>query len=89
MVILVVEDLQWADGSTLDLLRLLARRRDPARLLMLASFRDDEIADPLGEWLHDLRPQEAVVDVHVSAFSEGETASYLDRVFGPDGCPQS
>jgi predicted ATPase len=32
-LILVLEDLHWSDPSTLDLLALVARRREPARLL--------------------------------------------------------
>ncbi len=36
---LVLEDLQWSDYATLDLLSLLARRREPARLLVLCTLR--------------------------------------------------
>jgi predicted ATPase len=36
-LILVFEDLHWADDSTLDLLSALARRRAPAQLLVLAT----------------------------------------------------
>jgi predicted ATPase len=36
-LILVLEDLQWADDSTLDLLSALARRRAPAQLFVLAT----------------------------------------------------
>ena len=38
-VALVLEDLHWADDSTLDLLAALLRRRDPARLLVLGTYR--------------------------------------------------
>ena len=38
-VLLVLEDLHWADDSTLDLLDAVLRRRDPARLLVLGTFR--------------------------------------------------
>jgi DNA-binding CsgD family transcriptional regulator len=41
--ILVLEDLHWADEATLDVLRLLARRIDARRLLVLATYRDDEL----------------------------------------------
>ena len=36
---LVLEDLHWSDSATVDLLAMLARRRDPARLLVLATYR--------------------------------------------------
>jgi DNA-binding CsgD family transcriptional regulator len=41
--IVVVEDVHWADEATLDVLRLLARKLAPARLLVLATYRDDEL----------------------------------------------
>jgi DNA-binding CsgD family transcriptional regulator/tetratricopeptide (TPR) repeat protein len=41
--IIVLEDLHWADGATLDVLRLLARRIDPLPALVLVTYRDDEL----------------------------------------------
>src|SRR5918999_5621061 len=38
-LVLVLEDLHWADDSTLDLVDALLRRREPARLLLLGTFR--------------------------------------------------
>lgn len=38
-LVLVLEDLQWADASTLDALAYLARRSDPIRLLVLGTCR--------------------------------------------------
>jgi hypothetical protein len=39
--VVVLEDLHWADEATLDVLRLLGRRIDAIRALVLATFRDD------------------------------------------------
>ena len=39
----VIEDAHWADGATLDLLRFLARRIDALPVLLVVSYRDDEI----------------------------------------------
>ena len=41
-LVLLLEDLHWSDASTLDLVSLLARRSDPARLLLLGTFRPRE-----------------------------------------------
>jgi hypothetical protein len=38
-LVLVLEDLHWCDPSTLEWLAYVARRRDPARLLVLATYR--------------------------------------------------
>src|SRR4029453_18493557 len=38
-LVLVLEDLQWSDASTVDLLAYLAQRREPAQLLVLGTYR--------------------------------------------------
>jgi len=40
-VVVVLEDLQWADEATLDLVRFVARRLDVLRCLVIATYRDD------------------------------------------------
>jgi DNA-binding CsgD family transcriptional regulator/tetratricopeptide (TPR) repeat protein len=42
-VVLVLEDLHWSDQASLDLLRSVARRLPAWRLLVVATFRDDEL----------------------------------------------
>ena len=44
--VLVLEDLHWADEATLDVMTLLAPRVGSAPALVLASYRDDELAAP-------------------------------------------
>jgi DNA-binding CsgD family transcriptional regulator/tetratricopeptide (TPR) repeat protein len=41
--VFVLEDAQWADEATLDVLRLLARRIESVPALVVASYRDDEL----------------------------------------------
>jgi DNA-binding CsgD family transcriptional regulator/tetratricopeptide (TPR) repeat protein len=57
-IILVLEDLHWADEATLDALRLLARRLATLPALVLATHRDDELhrAHPLRLVLGELSP---------------------------------
>jgi ActR/RegA family two-component response regulator len=38
-LLLVLEDLHWSDYSALDLLAVLARRRESSRLLLLGTYR--------------------------------------------------
>lgn len=42
-VVFVLEDLQWSDTASLDWLGHAARRRDPARLLVLATYRPVDV----------------------------------------------
>ncbi len=41
--IVVLEDVHWADEASLDVLRILGRRVEPLRALVLASLRSDEL----------------------------------------------
>ena len=42
-LVMVVDDCQWADGATLDLLRYLGRRLSGSRSLLVLAWRDEEI----------------------------------------------
>jgi len=66
--ILVLEDLHWADEATLDVLRLLARRIEALPVLVIASYRDDE-----------LRPDHPLVIV----LGELATSRGIDRLAVP------
>src|ERR1700722_18409242 len=48
--VVVIEDVHWADESTLDLLGFLARRIREIAVLLIVSYRNDELAD-----IHPLR----------------------------------
>lgn len=41
--IAILEDVHWADGATLDLLRFLGRRLDTTSTLLIATYRNDEL----------------------------------------------
>ena len=58
LLVLILEDLHWSDYATLDLLALLARRRTPARLLVIGPYPPVEaiVQDhPLRTVAQDLR----------------------------------
>jgi DNA-binding CsgD family transcriptional regulator/tetratricopeptide (TPR) repeat protein len=43
VTVLIIEDVHWADAATLDLIKFLARRIPRANVLLVLTFRDDEI----------------------------------------------
>ena len=67
----VIEDAHWGDGATLDLVRFLARRVGALRLLLVISFRDDELAPthPLAVTLGDLANYPQVSRIELGALS--------------------
>ena len=44
-LVLVIEDVHWADGATLDLLRFLARRMAQTRALLVLTWRGSEVGE--------------------------------------------
>ena len=73
MAVLVVEDAQWADEATLDLLRFLARRVAKLPVLLLVTFRDDALApsDPLRLALGELAGQRYTRRIDLPAAERG------------------
>ena len=70
-VVLVFEDLHWADDATLDLLRFLGRRIAATPTLLIGSFRSDEVGrrHPLRVLLGDLASTSAVQRLRLSPLS--------------------
>lgn len=74
--VLVLEDLHWADEATLDVLRLLTRRLSTIPMLVLVSYRDDELdrAHPLRIVLGELARSEAVSRLRLAPLSQTAVA---------------
>jgi DNA-binding SARP family transcriptional activator len=79
-VLLVLEDLHWADDSTLDLLAALLRRREPAPLLVLGTYRP-EGEPPVAALVHDLGVRGLCEELPVPRLSAEAVAAYLDVRF--------
>lgn len=70
-VVLIIEDIHWADEATLDLIKYLSRRIAPVRVLVIATHRDDEIGrqHPLKLLLGDLAGARAVHRIQLARLS--------------------
>jgi DNA-binding winged helix-turn-helix (wHTH) protein len=85
-LVLVLEDLHWSDYATLDLLALLARRRMPARLLVVGSYRPVEVivhAHPLHAVKQDLQLHGHCTELALAPLSQAAVAaSFVERFPG-------
>jgi|RhiMetdeSRZDD1v2_1073273.scaffolds.fasta_scaffold58012_4 predicted ATPase/DNA-binding winged helix-turn-helix (wHTH) protein len=82
-LLLVLEDLQWVDPATVDLLAALARRRAPARLLLVGTYRPGDLAvgqPPLQVLTQDLRVHQLCHELAVAPLSDADVAAYLAAV---------
>ena len=77
-VLLVLDDLQWADQPTLLLLRHLARAPNPVRLLILGAYRATEATvDGFTDALAELRRDRLVTTLDIHGLAEHETAELV------------
>ncbi|MEW6269859.1 MAG: AAA family ATPase, partial [Thermodesulfobacteriota bacterium] len=79
-LVLLLEDLHWSDSATIDLLAVLARRRDPARVLVVGTYRPADVAasgHPLHAALQELRLHGHCVEVAVDFLGEEAIAELL------------
>jgi len=83
-VLLVLDDLHWAAKPTVLLLRHVLRTPDPARLLMVATYRDSDIGrgDPLTELLADLPRTEGTSRLPVTGLDAPGVAAFLESAAG-------
>lgn len=79
-LLLWLEDLHWSDHATLDWLAFLARRQEPARLLILGTYRPVELIlteHPLRSLKQELRAHGQCEELPLSLLSEAAVESYL------------
>jgi predicted ATPase len=90
-LMLVLEDLHWSDGSTLDWLAYMARRRGPARFLVLGTYRPAE-AITHGHPIHTVT-QELLLhgqghELILEYLPAAAVAAYLVQRFGGRELPE-
>ena len=83
-LLLVLDDLQWADQGTLLLLRTLVLDPRPAAMLVLGTFRDSEVprTHPLAQLHADVLRDRTVERVELDGLDETEAAGLVASLLG-------
>jgi class 3 adenylate cyclase len=83
-LVLVLDDLHWADGPSLLLLQFLAREFGDSRILVLGTYRDVEVGrhHPLEKTLAELARSERVDRVLLRGLAEDDVARFLELSAG-------
>jgi predicted ATPase len=90
LLVLVLEDLHWSDHATLDLIAWLARRREPAKLLLLGTYRPVDVIvreHPLQAVHRDLMLHGHCAELRLEGLAEGAVAAYLGARFPESTVP--
>jgi DNA-binding SARP family transcriptional activator len=83
-LLLFIDDLQWADMGTLSLLHYILRHTRTERLLILATYRDVELArtHPLSSALVDWNRERLTSRLALQRLSPEETAAFVATLLG-------
>lgn len=79
-LVLVLENLHWSDYSTVDMLSALARRSSHTRLMIIGTYRPEDIEvarHPLGQLASDLGLRKLCHDIVLEPLAECAIAEYL------------
>src|SRR6202522_651525 len=80
ILLLVLEDLHWADRSTVDLISSLARRRSASKLMLIGTYRPVHVTlsqHPLRKVKQDLLVHQLCREIALEPLTEAEVAEYL------------
>jgi tetratricopeptide (TPR) repeat protein/predicted Ser/Thr protein kinase len=90
-LLLVLEDVHWADSGTLALMRHLARRTRHQRVLLLATYREVELdeARPFNQVLVDLNREQLAVRLKLPRLNLEQTREMLEVLFNEEMKPES
>ena len=79
-LLLVFEDLHWADHSSVDLISALARRRPTTKLMVVGTYRPVDVIvseHPLHALKQDLSVHQLCREIALEPLGEAEVAEYL------------
>ncbi len=86
VLVILLEDLQWSDHATIDLLAYLGRRSEPARLLILGTYRPVEVIlthHPLQGLKNELLSQRQLHELSLELVTQHDVENYLRHRFPP------
>lgn len=89
-LVLALEDLQWSDVATIDLLSLLGQRQERAKLLVLGTLRRAEVQGhdhPLYRVMRTLVARSGALAVEVPRVSAAAVQCFIDRRFAGHALP--
>ena len=80
-LLIIIEDAHWSDDTSLDFLHYLARRATAHSLLLLVTYRQDEIRPQLRSWLAQLDREHLALEILLDLLSRGDLDTMLSTIF--------
>ncbi len=80
-VLLIIEDLHWCDDTSLEFLLYLARRCTSQPMLMIFTYRNDEVHQNLIHWLAQLERERLAQELALVRLSQNDVEEMLNAIF--------
>ncbi|HEY6410203.1 MAG TPA: AAA family ATPase, partial [Ktedonobacteraceae bacterium] len=80
-VLLIIEDVHWSDDTSLDFLHYLARRSVSQPLLLLVTYRHEDLQPALSSWLAQLDRERLAHEVRLAPLARSEVDTMLSAIF--------
>jgi DNA-binding CsgD family transcriptional regulator len=80
-LLLIVEDVHWTDETTLEFLHLLARRLTAQPVLLLITYRSEEVSPGLRQWLTQLGRARLSREILLESLSPDDVRTMLQAIF--------
>src|SRR6266436_4003543 len=80
-VLLIIEDAHWSDVTSLDFLHYLTRRCASQPLLLLVTYRHDEMQPELRSWLAQLDRERLAHEIRLVPLARNEVDTMLSAIF--------
>lgn len=86
-LLLVLDDVQWADSETLQLVRRLGRSAPEARWLVVGAYRSEQTADQLVDALADLSRLEGVTRLALGSLNTTDVSAFIKASADAEATP--
>ena len=83
-LVLVFEDLQWADSASAELLSFLTRNLTDAKVMLIGSYRSEDVGrdHPMRPWLNELARHARVTHVRLEGLDRDEMTRLIEGILG-------
>src|SRR5579871_1603885 len=86
-LVLVLEDLHWADESSRELLTFLAVRLREEPVMIVGTLREDDLTDSVRRWLSELEHRPRVTRLRLGRMTDAEIAGLVAGAMPPGARP--
>jgi tetratricopeptide (TPR) repeat protein len=80
-LLLIIEDVHWSDDTSLDFLHYLMRHSASQPLLLLVTYRHEEMQPELSNWLAQLDRERLTHEIRLTPLARNEVDMMLSAIF--------